>query len=60
MCWGVSLGRRRVGRPLPSFLFSYVVEYNLVRCFLFAHHLAANSGIRASASPVCFISACGG
>jgi hypothetical protein len=60
MCWGVSLGRRRVGRPLPSFLFSYVVEYNLLRCFLFARHLAANSGIRASASPVCFIFACGG
>jgi hypothetical protein len=32
----------------------------LLRCFLFARHLAASSGIRASASPVCFIFACGG
>jgi hypothetical protein len=38
----------------------YFVEYGLLRCSFLARHLAANSGTGASASPVCYIFACGG
>jgi hypothetical protein len=61
MCWGVFLGCGRV--VFSSFLyfrFCCCAEYYLLRCSLLACHLAAESGIRAAASSVYFISAGGG